>query len=61
MAIHTPIESSIRVDKKYFVFENIYCDFWPKEAKKQREKMYVLNDVWKNRVLGNQTSTKRSF
>jgi hypothetical protein len=32
MTIHTPIESSSRVGKKYFVFENVIIDFWPKEA-----------------------------
>ncbi len=31
--IHTPIESPSRVDMKYFVFKNVYFDFWPKEPK----------------------------
>ena len=32
MTIHSTIESPSRVDMKYVVFENIYFDFWPKEA-----------------------------
>ncbi len=32
IAIHTPIESPSRVDIKYFVFKDVYFDFWPKEA-----------------------------
>jgi hypothetical protein len=32
MTIHTLIESPGRVDKKYAVIENVYCDFWPKTA-----------------------------
>jgi hypothetical protein len=38
------------VDMKYVVFENIYFDFWPKEALKQRKNTYVLNEVFKNQV-----------
>jgi hypothetical protein len=30
-AIHTPIESSGQVDKKY-VFKNVFCDLSPKKA-----------------------------
>jgi hypothetical protein len=32
MTKHTPVESPGRVDKKYVVFKNVYCDFWAKEA-----------------------------
>jgi len=38
MIIHTPIDSPSRVDKKYFVFEKVLCDFWPKEAKSSAKK-----------------------
>jgi hypothetical protein len=34
MTIHTPNESPSRVDKKYVVFKNVYCVFWPKKALK---------------------------
>jgi hypothetical protein len=33
MTFHTPIESPGRVDKKYVVFKNVYCDLWPKKPK----------------------------
>jgi hypothetical protein len=36
ITIHTPIESPGRVDKKYFVFKNVYSDFWPKNSVKIR-------------------------
>jgi hypothetical protein len=47
---YTPIEIPCRVDKKYYVFKNVYCDFWPKEAKKLSEKTYVLIHVFINQV-----------
>jgi hypothetical protein len=31
IAIHTPIESPFRVYLKYFVFKNIYINFWSKK------------------------------
>ena len=50
MIIHTSIDSPSRVDKKYFVLKNVFLDFWPKEAKKERKNSYVLNDVFKSQV-----------
>ncbi len=50
MTIHTPFESPSRVDKKYFVFKNVYFDIRAKEAKKERKNTYVLYDVLKNQL-----------
>jgi hypothetical protein len=52
MTIHTPIESPAQVDKKYVVFKKVSNKIRPKISLKQGKNTYILNDVLKNRVLG---------
>ncbi len=47
ITIHTPIESPSRVYSKYFVFRNIYINFWSKKAYKQCKNTYFLMSFWK--------------
>jgi hypothetical protein len=52
MTIHTPIESPAQVDKKYVVFKKVSNKIRPKISLKQGKNTHILNDVLKNRVLG---------
>ena len=47
ITIHTPIESPSRGYSKYFVFRNIYINFWSKKAYKQCKNTYFLMSFWK--------------
>jgi hypothetical protein len=47
MAIHTPIESPLRVLVEICCFQFFLSDFWPKKDEKQRKKMLFFYDFLK--------------